>query len=95
MYGTIARFHVKPGMAEQFLAFVQRESTEDPGQVAEYFYRLDTDPNTYYMVVVFESKAAYVANAQRPETNARYTRGLEHLASEPEWHDGEVVFTIT
>ena len=95
MYGTIARFRVKPGMAEQFLAFVQRESTEDPGQVAEYFYRLDTDPNTYYMVVVFESKAAYVANAQRPETHARYSRGLEYLTSEPEWQDGEVVFTIT
>ncbi len=47
------------------------------------------------MVVVFESKAAYVANAQRPETNARYSRGLEYQAREPEWHDGEIVFTTT
>lgn len=95
MYGTIARFRIKPGMEEQFLAFIQRESTKDPGQVAEYFYRPDAEPATCLMVVVFESKASYLANAQRPETHARYMRGLEYLTSEPEWQDGEVVFTLT
>lgn len=95
MYGTIARIRVKPGMEERFLAFVQGESREDPGQVAEYFYRLDADPSIYYLVVVFESKAVYVANAKRPETDALYRRLLEYLVGEPEWHDGEIVFALT
>jgi quinol monooxygenase YgiN len=96
VYGTIARLHVKPGVAEQFFTFLRESNVErDPGLVAEYIYQMDDDPDVYYLTVVFESKAAYVANAQRPETDARYRRALEYLVSEPEWHDGEIVFTIT
>ncbi|TMD68968.1 MAG: hypothetical protein E6I91_03275 [Chloroflexi bacterium] len=35
-------------------------------------YRSDIDPNIHYMAVVFESKEAYFANAERPETSACY-----------------------
>jgi len=94
MYGTIARLSIKPGMEEQFLAFL-REIEKDPGEVAGYHYRMDADPNVYYLAAVFESKAAYVANAERPETDARYHRILEYIEGEPEWHDGEIVSALT
>lgn len=97
MYGTIAHARVKPGMKEQFLAFLQeqREVEKDPGEVAEYLYRMDADPSIFYLVAVFESKAAYVANAQRPETDAYYRRVREYFDGEPEWHDGEIVSALT
>ncbi len=96
MYGTVARIHLKPGAAAQFLTLLRETNVErEPGLVAEYIYHMDADPNVYYLTVVFESKAAYVANAQRPETDARYRGALEYLVGEPEWHDGEIVFTIS
>lgn len=91
MYGTVARIHVKPGMEEQFLACLEK----DPGEVAAYLYRLDADPNLFYLVAVFESKAAYEANARRPQTDARYWQVREYFDSEPEWHDGEIVFAFS
>ncbi len=99
MYGTIARYRVKPGMEghlnqileEQGRAF---ENGQVPGFVATYAYRTDTDPNNYYLAVVFESKEAYWANARSSEQDARYRQWLPLLESEPEWHDGEIVYYI-
>ncbi len=95
MYGTVARFRVKPGMEgqiiEQFRVF---EAAKVPGVVAVYGYRMDTNPNEYYVSVVFASKEAYVANAQSPEQDARYRQMLTLLESEPEWHDGEIIYSL-
>ena len=95
MYGTIARLRIKPGMEEQCFAYAQKVQEKDPGEVASYIYRMDADPSTCYLVAIFESKAAYAANAQRPETDARYQHMLAYLDGEPEWHDGEIVFALT
>jgi quinol monooxygenase YgiN len=91
MYGTVARMRVKPG----FLDAMKRiyEDREMPaGGVAVYAYQTDADPNELYMTVIFESKEAYVANAQSPESDAQYRQMLEWLEAEPEWHDGEIVY---
>lgn len=94
MYGTVARMRVKPGMETQFEA-VSREigSVTAPGQVAVYAYQMDSNSHEFFLAVIFESRKAYVANAQSPEQNARFMKLMSVLASEPEWHDGEIIYS--
>lgn len=93
MYGTVARFRIKPGVEEQ-LDQRQREfeALRIPGYVSSMVYRMDADPRECYLAVVFDSKEAYQANAASPEQDVRYRQLLELMDSEPEWHDGEIVF---
>lgn len=92
MYGTIAHCRVKPGMEQQLAEQMHTfEAAKVPGAIATYVYRIDADPNDYYLAVVFASKEAYWANAQSPEQDARYHQLLSLLESEPEWHDGEII----
>jgi heme-degrading monooxygenase HmoA len=92
MYGTVARMKVKPGAEERLRQFSREvEAIEIPGFVFQHIYRMDADPNEFILVAAFESKDAYVANANSPEQAARYQQYRELLATEPEWHDGEIV----
>jgi quinol monooxygenase YgiN len=95
MYGTIARFRAKPGMEQQLMDLAQEQAKEIPGWVANYVYRMDADPNEYYLAVMFESKEAYVANAGSPEQDARYRKLRALMENDPEWHDGEIVAADT
>lgn len=90
MYGTIAKVTIDPARLDELKALSQ-EIGVAPGQVARYVYQMDGDPGTYYLVAVFESREAYWANAQSPEQHERYTRMRALFASDPEWHDGEIV----
>lgn len=92
MYGTVARLTAKPGSREA-LDEISRQVREDkpPGLVASYIYQMDSDPNEYYLAVVFESRESYRANAESPEQHARYEKWRPLLDAEPEWHDGEIV----
>ena len=92
MYGTIARLKVKPGKEAELIAQGRAEDEiKIPGHIGEFIYRMDTDPNEYYMAVIFDSKESYVANANSPAQNDRYEEMLSLLESAPEWHDGEIV----
>jgi quinol monooxygenase YgiN len=96
MYGTIGRFRIKPGMEGRFRQLIAEqapafEAGHIAGFIASYGYRIDADPNEYYLAVVFSSKEMYWANAQSPEQDARYRQWLPLLEGEPEWHDGEIV----
>lgn len=95
MYGTVATFRVQPGKAEE----LQKIAAEDAGKIAglvfEYTYQTDNDPNVLIVVVAFESKDAYWANANSPEQAARYERFRALLTADPEWHDGEIVSSMT
>ncbi|MFN8422249.1 MAG: antibiotic biosynthesis monooxygenase [Anaerolineae bacterium] len=94
MYGTVARMQIKPGAEAQLMALSKDYSAATvPGYVGEYIYRLDNEPNTYYMAVLFDSKEAYHANAQDPAQNERYMQMRALMASDPEWHDGEIIST--
>jgi quinol monooxygenase YgiN len=100
MYGTIGRFHIKPGMEARFRQLLESqghpfETGRVPGFVVSYAYRMDADPHEYYLAAVFASKEAYLANADTPEQDARYRQWLPLLESEPEWHDGEIVSGYT
>jgi heme-degrading monooxygenase HmoA len=97
MYGTIGRLRIKAGMEAQFRRLLQEQASafetgQVPGFVGSYVYRMDADPNDYYVMAVFESRKAYWANAESPEQDARYRQWLPLLEGEPEaWHDGEIV----
>ncbi len=92
MYGTVARLRLKPGMEQRMQALSDEQTAAAmAGFVGNYVYRMDNDPNEFYLVVVFDSKESYVANAQSPEQNERFQQMMELMAAEPEWHDGEIV----
>jgi quinol monooxygenase YgiN len=92
MYGTVARMRLKPGTEENLNAQLREfESLHVPGYLATYIYRMDDEPDIYYMAVMFESKETYVANAESPEQDTRYRRIRDLLQSDPEWHDGEII----
>src|SRR5262245_43184712 len=93
MYGTVARFQAKPGAEAQLLALSREfETLNVPGYMGTYVYRSDADPSTFWLAVAFQDKAAYEANAQSPEQDARYQQIRALLTADPEWHDGEIVF---
>lgn len=95
MYGTVARFRLKPGMEAELIRLNQEyQGLQIPGMRAEYLYRSDKDPNEYYMAVIFESKESYHANAASPEQDERYRKFRALLEADPEWHDGEVVHAM-
>ena len=51
----------------------------------------DLDDRKLIGVAVFRDKEAYVANANRPEQHESFMKIMDHLASEPDWTDGEYV----
>lgn len=93
MYGTVARMKVRPGSRTAIDEEMERQLAQEPipGHVATFVYHSDSDPEEYFVSVVFGSRQAYRANADSPEQAARYTRLRALLVEDPEWHDGEVV----
>jgi quinol monooxygenase YgiN len=94
MYGTIARMRMKPGMIEQLQQIESEGADSTPGFLFSHVYQMDADSNEYYLVVAFESKDAYHRNAQSPEQHEQYLRYRALLDEEPEWHDGEIIFSM-
>ena len=97
MYGTIARMRIKPGAEALFDAQMKAlggTTLGDQGWVSTMIYRSDADPREVWMVVAFESREAYHANAERPNQDMHYRLMRGALEAEPEWHDGEIVAQI-
>jgi hypothetical protein len=85
---------LKPGSEVALQALMQAyEDLDVPGYVGATVYRMDNDPNQLYMAVLFDSRETYHQNAQSPEQDARYREMLALLDDEPEWHDGEVLYS--
>ena len=94
MYGTVARMTLKPGAEQRMLELMREEERAGiPGDRGTIVYRSDRDPNEYYLAILFESREACVANASSPEMHQRYLQYRELLTADPEWHDGEVVYS--
>ena len=94
MYGTVARMRLKPGAEQKMLDLMRAEAEVGiPGDRGTIVYRSDRDPNEFYLAVVFESREAYRANAESPEMHTRYLEYRELLDADPEWHDGEIVYS--
>lgn len=94
MYGTVAKIRLKPGNEEKMLDMLASyEDIDVEGYVGDVVFRSDKDPNVYYLNVVFESREDYVANAESPEQHERFLEMRELLDGDPEWNDGEIVYS--
>ena len=94
MYGTVARMRLKAGAEAEMNRLSQEWAQEDiPGFVFQHVYKLDNNPNQFMLVVAFDSKASYEANARSPEQAARYQQYSALMDGAPEWNDGEIVFS--
>ncbi len=94
MYGTVARIRVKPGKLEALKKLVQAELEAGiAGYCGQTFFQMDKDPTEVYMAVLFDLRESYFLNADDPKQEARYKEFVKLLEGEPEWHDGEVVFS--
>jgi hypothetical protein len=52
---------------------------------------MDSDPNEIMLVVLFQDKESYLANANDPEMNKEYEAYRALLDADPVWNDGEVI----
>jgi hypothetical protein len=97
MYGTVAHIRVNPGKEQEVLALQHEWERERrpkaTGGIGEFLYKLDRNPNEYILVVLFQDKETYTALADDPEQDRWYRRFRELLEADPEWHDGEVVYS--
>ncbi|MBN2044882.1 MAG: hypothetical protein JW757_07690 [Anaerolineales bacterium] len=94
MFGTVAKMKFKPGMLKVMLEETELDSSEqDRGMVAVLVFQSTDDPDIGFMVAVAESEEAYRANADRPETDARFRKMMEFLEREPEWNDGHLIYS--
>ena len=92
MFGTIARYRLKPGHVDAFMKEMSGFENDPPkGWVYHTVFQSTKDPNEIWLSVVFESEDVYRQNADSPEMNKDYERMLEHLEGEPQWHDGNVI----
>lgn len=92
MYGTIARFRIKPGTREEFIkAMDDFGDAVIPGWKADYYFQMNKDPDEFFLVAVFQDRETYQANADSPEQHERYLKFRSFLVADPEWNDGFVV----
>lgn len=94
MFGTVARMRVTPGKVDEMKALVgEIESRRIDGMVSSVVLQASADPQELWLVAVFRDRAAYMANADSPAQDNDYRRMRALLDADPEWHDGEVVFS--
>jgi heme-degrading monooxygenase HmoA len=94
VYGTVARMMLKPGSEQRMVELLrEEEAAAIPGDRGTVVFRSDRDPNEFFFAILFESKEAYAANAKSPEMHQRYLQYRELLSGDPDWHDGEVVYS--
>ena len=93
MYGTVANIRVKSGHQGDLTKLMREWDSElrpkIPGAQTGYLVQLDSDPQDMIMIGIFDNKDVYTKNADDPEQDRWFRRMMEHLESEPDWHDGE------
>ena len=88
MYGTVIRLQLPRGLdapPEALGAPPRAGEPPRPGYLGRYAYRLPDDPGGLYLVELFASRAASLADAAHP-ANAR-------LATPGDWHDAGTIVT--
>jgi hypothetical protein len=86
---------VKPGKLDELRKMSElQDVVRIPGHLQTIVYQMDSNPDEVIMCVVFDSKDAYVKNANSPEQNARYQDFVALLEGAPEWNDGEVIYQM-
>ena len=96
MYGTVARMRVKEGQLDALMktmAELDEQTPQTPGFRNSFVYQTDNDPNELVLAVVFEDRKTYLANADDPKTDEWFKKMRAHLEADPEWTDGEIVYS--
>jgi quinol monooxygenase YgiN len=91
MYGTIAKMKVKQGALDEIRKMETNRQPE--GYMGTLVFQSDEHASELWLVAIFRDKQAYFANADSPEQDAEYRRLRSMMDADPEWHDGEVVFS--
>jgi len=91
MYGTIAKMKVKKGALEEIRKMETGRRAD--GVMGSLVFQSDENADELWMVAIFRDKESYFANADSPEQGEEYNRLRALLLADPEWHDGEVVFS--
>lgn len=90
MYGTVAKFKVKPGSFEAFKSSIDERKPD--GFVATYVFQNDENPDELWLVALFEDKESYFANADSPQQDREFQGWKKFMTAEPVWHDGKVIY---
>ena len=91
MYGTISKMKVMNGALEEIRKMETGRQPE--GFVETLVFQSDDDANELWLIAIFRDKESYFANAHSPEQDQEFQGLRALLTSDPEWHDGEVVFS--
>jgi len=92
MYGTIFELNIRPGHQDKLLTIMKEDAlTSNPKGMVAWFVLNPDEKDEWTGVAIFESKEAYVSNANRPEQHQLFLKMMEHLESEPTWTDGTYV----
>ncbi len=95
MYGTVARMKVKASEVDGFQEKMQEIGVGlAPGQRGVFVYQMDQNSRELFLAVIFESREAYIKNANSPEQHERFMKVFALLEGEPEWHDGEIIYSV-
>jgi heme-degrading monooxygenase HmoA len=97
MYGSVFRMVALPGKVEAVRElgeqWTRERGSRTPGYVGEFVYRSDSNRDEIWVAVVFESRETYMANADAPEQDQFFQKLRALLVADPEWHDGEVIYS--
>ena len=97
MYGSIFRIKVKAGKEDQVLKQMDEwDTTRRPkvkGYVGSFIMMSDRKMDEIMGVAIFTSKTAYLSNAKDPEQDKWYKKLRANLKADPEWNDGEFVWS--
>jgi hypothetical protein len=95
MYGPVTRLRNTPDLDTHLAAWGSRSGggPPRPGYLGQYAYRLPDDPDGLYLVGLFASRAAYLADAASPASAACAARLRALLPTPPERHDAGEIFT--
>ncbi len=93
MYGSIFNFTIKPGHEDSLLKLLNLQGADKPDGMISWFLMNPDDKKGGIGVAVFESKEAYVKNANSPEQHQSFLQIMEHLEKEPTWTDGTYVIS--
>jgi quinol monooxygenase YgiN len=92
MYGTVALCRVRPDNFEKLRALAAAEEFLDiEGYVGTDLLVVDNHPDTVLMVVRFRDQAAYRANGDSADQDARYQEFRALMDDDPVWYDGDWV----
>ena len=90
MYGTIFKLNIKDGHHEALLKEIKQNNSLPAGMKAWFIMKPD-ERKEWVGVAIFDSKEAYVTNAESPDQHERFLKIMQHLESEPPWTDGQFV----